>query len=285
MKKILSLTLLALVTLLAQAQMVNPVKFSSHLKMNGTAEAEIIFSGKIEKGWHVYSTGLGDNGPVQASFNVNKLDGVELVGKLKPRGHEISTYDKLFDMNLRYFEHSATFVQKVRFTKPHYTIDAYLEYGACNDQNCMPPSEVSIKSSGKSPAVAGAAEKQEETAAEKAAEAAANGEPMADTTALVQNGDSVAATALAVDTTGINEGQLWKPVVKELQSMSGVNDIANMSIWYIFLMGIVGGLLALVMPCIWPIIPMTVSFFLKRAKDDRRRGIRSLIGHLVDFKA
>ena len=173
MKKILSLTLLALVTLLAQAQMVNPVKFSSHLKMNGTAEAEIIFSGKIEKGWHVYSTGLGDNGPVQASFNVNKLDGVELVGKLKPRGHEISTYDKLFDMNLRYFEHSATFVQKVRFTKPHYTIDAYLEYGACNDQNCMPPSEVSIKSSGKSPAVAGAAEKQEETAAEKAAEAAA----------------------------------------------------------------------------------------------------------------
>lgn len=148
MKKILSLTLLALVTLLAQAQMVNPVKFSSHLKMNGTAEAEIIFSGKIEKGWHVYSTGLGDNGPVQASFNVNKLDGVELVGKLKPRGHEISTYDKLFDMNLRYFEHSATFVQKVRFTKPHYTIDAYLEYGACNDQNCMPPSEVSIKSSG-----------------------------------------------------------------------------------------------------------------------------------------
>ena len=277
MKKILSLTLLALVTLLAQAQMVNPVKFSSHLKMNGTAEAEIIFSGKIEKGWHVYSTGLGDNGPVQASFNVNKLDGVELVGKLKPRGHEISTYDKLFDMNLRYFEHSATFVQKVRFTKPHYTIDAYLEYGACNDQNCMPPSEVSIKSSGKSPAVAGAAEKQEETAAEKAAETAANGEPMADTAALVQNGDSVAATALAVDTTGINEGQLWKPVVKELQSMSGVNDIANMSIWYIFLMGIVGGLLALVMPCIWPIIPMTVSFFLKRAKDDRRRGIRDAV--------
>ena len=202
MKKILSLTLLALVTLLAQAQMVNPVKFSSHLKMNGTAEAEIIFSGKIEKGWHVYSTDLGDNGPVQASFNVNKLDGVELVGKLKPRGHEISNYDKLFDMNLRYFENSATFVQKVRFTKPHYTIDAYLEYGACNDQNCMPPSEVSIKSSGKSPAVAGSAEKQEETAAEKAAEAAANGEPMADTAALAQNGDSVAATALAVDTTG-----------------------------------------------------------------------------------
>ena len=125
--------------------------------------------------------------------------------------------------------------------------------------------------------MAGSAEKQEETAAEKAAEAAANGEPMADTAALAQNGDSVAATALAVDTTGINEDQLWKPVVKELQSMSGVNDIANMSIWFIFLMGIVGGLLALVMPCIWPIIPMTVSFFLKRAKDNRRRGIRDAV--------
>ena len=140
MKKIFAFTLLALVTLLAQAQMVNPVKFSTQLKTNGSAEAEIVFSGKIEKGWHVYSTGLGDNGPTSASFNVNKLDGVELVGKLTPRGHEISNYDKLFEMNLRYFEGSAQFVQKVRFTKPNYTIDAYLEHGACNEQNCMPPS-------------------------------------------------------------------------------------------------------------------------------------------------
>ena len=96
MKKFITFALLALVTLLAQAQMVNPVKFSAHLKTNGSAEAEIVFSGKIEKGWHVYSTTLGDNGPTSATFNVNKLEGVELVGKLMPRGHEVSKYDKLF---------------------------------------------------------------------------------------------------------------------------------------------------------------------------------------------
>ncbi len=278
MKKTFTLALLALVTLLAQAQMVNPVKFSSQLKTNGSAEAEIIFSGKIEKGWHVYSTGLGDNGPTSATFNVNKLDGVELVGKLTPHGHEISTYDKLFEMNLRYFEGSAQFVQKVRFTKPNYTIDAYLEYGACNEQNCMPPSEVAIKSSGKSPAVAGAADKKAETQADAAAptaqaETPATDVPAADTAQLAP----ADTAAQAVNTAGIDMGQLWKPVVKELQQMTGGGDIANMSLWYIFLMGIVGGLLALVMPCIWPIIPMTVSFFLKRAKDDKRRGQRDAV--------
>ncbi len=275
MKKIFAFTLLALVTLLAQAQMVNPVKFSTQLKTNGSAEAEIVFSGKIEKGWHVYSTGLGDNGPTSASFNVNKLDGVELVGKLTPRGHEISNYDKLFEMNLRYFEGSAQFVQKVRFTKPNYTIDAYLEYGACNEQNCMPPSEAAFKSSGKSPAVA--ADKKADAAADAAALAPQAAQPAADTALLTPAADSTAAVAQVVDTTGIDEAQLWKPVVKQLQQMTGGSDIANMSLWYIFLMGIVGGLLALVMPCIWPIIPMTVSFFLKRAKDDKRRGQRDAV--------
>ncbi len=275
MKKIFAFTLLALVTLLAQAQMVNPVKFSTQLKTNGSAEAEIVFSGKIEKGWHVYSTGLGDNGPTSASFNVNKLDGVELVGKLTPRGHEISNYDKLFEMNLRYFEGSAQFVQKVRFTKPNYTIDAYLEYGACNEQNCMPPSEAAFKSSGKSPAVA--ADKKADAAADAAVLASQGAQPAADTALLTSAADSTAAVAQVVDTTGIDEAQLWKPVVKQLQQMTGGSDIANMSLWYIFLMGIVGGLLALVMPCIWPIIPMTVSFFLKRAKDDKRRGQRDAV--------
>ncbi len=275
MKKIFAFTLLALVTLLAQAQMVNPVKFSTQLKTNGSAEAEIVFSGKIEKGWHVYSTGLGDNGPTSASFNVNKLDGVELVGKLTPRGHEISNYDKLFEMNLRYFEGSAQFVQKVRFTKPNYTIDAYLEYGACNEQNCMPPSEAAFKSSGKSPAVA--ADKKADAAADAAALAPQAAQPAADTALLTPAADSTAAVAQVVDTTGIDEAQLWKPVVMQLQQMTGGSDIANMSLWYIFLMGIVGGLLALVMPCIWPIIPMTVSFFLKRAKDDKRRGQRDAV--------
>ena len=270
MKKILSLALLLIATFCANAQMLDPVKFTSTLKTGNTSEGEIIFSGKIEKGWHVYSTGLGSDGPVSASFNVNKLDGVKLVGKLKPVGHEISNFDQMFGMNLRYFEHSVKFVQKVKFTKPNYTINAYLEFGACNDENCMPPTTVDIKKSGKSPAI------DADAAAEAATAEAQDQTVAADTTAAADS--TVAAAPIAVD-----NNQLWKPVVKELKAFGGTADIANHSLFYIFLMGLIGGLLALVMPCIWPIIPMTVSFFLKRAKDDKKKGVRDAVTYGISI--
>ena len=270
MKKILSLALLLIATFCANAQMLDPVKFTSTLKTGNTSEGEIIFSGKIEKGWHVYSTGLGSDGPVSASFNVNKLDGVKLVGKLKPVGHEISNFDQMFGMNLRYFEHSVKFVQKVKFTKPNYTINAYLEFGACNDENCMPPTTVDIKKSGKSPAI------DADAAAEAATAEAQDQTAAADTTAAADS--TVAAAPIAVD-----NNQLWKPVVKELKAFGGTADIANHSLFYIFLMGLIGGLLALVMPCIWPIIPMTVSFFLKRAKDDKKKGVRDAVTYGISI--
>ena len=290
MKKLMTLVML-MIAVVANAQMLNPVKFSSQLKTNGTAEGEIIFSGKIEKGWHVYSTGLGNDGPVTATFNVNKLDGVELVGKLKPVGHEISAYDKIFEMNLRYFEGSVQFVQKVKFTKPNYVIDAYLNYGACNDQNCMPPTDVNIKASGKSPAVDKAAEKKSD-ATDAAADEKTEGD---DQTAVAEDGsqadsvsaqaqaDSLAQANMAASLSDSDKAQLWKPVIKQLQQFGGANDIANHSLWYIFLMGIVGGLLALVMPCIWPIIPMTVSFFLKRSKDNKQKGVRDAITYGISI--
>ena len=281
MKKLMTLALLMLVTLMANAQMLDPVKFSSTLKTNNTAEAEIIFSGKIEKGWHVYSTGLGADGPISATFNVNKLDGVELVGKLQPRGHEIKSYDKLFGMTLRFFEGSVEFVQKVKFTKPTYKIDAYLEYGACNDQNCMPPTSVDIKKAGKSPAVSNDVKKNDSQQ-----EGIQEGEEAdgAEAAALTTAGDSLKAdsmaqanAAVAASLSQAEKDALWKPVINQLRQFGGTNDIANHSLLYIFLMGIVGGLLALVMPCIWPIIPMTVSFFLKRSKDNKKRGVRDAV--------
>ena len=279
MKRIITVLQLLLVVLLVNAQMLNPVKFSSTLKTNGSAEAEIVFSGKIQPGWHVYSTNLGDDGPISATFNPSKLEGVELVGKLQPKGHEISKFDNLFGMKLRYFEGSVTFVQKVKFTKPDYIIDAYLEYGACNDQNCLPPSEATIKASGKSPAIDGKAEPQK---VDNTIDAAALAKAQADSLSKAQSAqiDSTTAidsTALASTLQGMDTKSLWKPVVKELQAFGGANDIANHSLFYIFIMGLIGGLLALVMPCIWPIIPMTVSFFLKRAKDDKKKGIRDAI--------
>ena len=277
MKKVLLLFQLLLVVVLAHAQMLNPVKFTSTLKTNGTAEAEIVFSCKIQSGWHVYSTGLGADGPISASFHANKMDGVEPVGKLQARGHEISTFDPLFEMKLRYFEGSATFVQKVKFTKPKYTIDAYLEYGACNEQNCLPPSEASIKKSGVSPAVDGKADKDAEE--DPAALAQQKADSLAKLATLQQTDSTSAVDTAAISTamSSLDTKALWKPVIKELQAFGGANNIANQSLFYIFVMGLVGGLLALVMPCIWPIIPMTVSFFLKRAKDDKKKGIRDAI--------
>lgn len=250
-----------LMVLTAMAQMEDPVKFTAEIKTGKTAEAEIVFSGRIEAGWHIYSTDLGSSGPTEASFHVNKADGIELVGKLMPRGNEKSHFDAMFGMNVRYFEGTAQFVQKIRFTKPTYTIDAYLEYGVCSDENCLPPGEVALKKSGKSPAVAAATE----PAAAEVAEAAAP--VVADST--VAPADSAVAPV-----TASTETLWWQPVTEQLQALDSEANIANHSLWYIFIVGFIGGLLALVMPCIWPIIPMTISFFLKRAKDDRRKGIK-----------
>lgn len=250
-----------LMVLTAMAQMEDPVKFSAEIKTGKTAEAEIVFSGRIEAGWHIYSTDLGSSGPTEASFHVNKADGIELVGKLMPRGKEKSHFDAMFGMNVRYFEGTAQFVQKIRFTKPTYTIDAYLEYGVCSDENCLPPGEVALKKRGKSPAMAAATE----PAAAEVAEAAAP--VVADST--VAPADSAVAPV-----TASTESLWWQPVTEQLEALDSEANIANHSLWYIFIVGFIGGLLALVMPCIWPIIPMTISFFLKRAKDDRRKGIK-----------
>lgn len=238
----------------AKAQMVDPVHFTATLKVLEGGEGEIVFNGRIDAGWHVYSTDLGNDGPISATFNIVKLEGVETIGKLKARGDELKQYDKMFGIELRYFEHKATFVQRVRFTKPQYTIDCYLEYGACNDELCMPPTQVELKKSGNSPT-------QEQTNNEEKSteENAAPEEPVVqpDTSEVTQT-DTAVIQPLTFD-----DNDTTTPL--------------DHSILYILLMGFVGGLLAVCMPCIWPIIPMTVSFFLKRAKDDKRKGIRDAL--------
>lgn len=243
------------------AQISNPVHFSAQLKTGSGADAEIVFTAKIDAGWHVYSTELGNNGPISATFNAVKMDGVETIGKLQARGKEIKQFDKLFEMELRYFEQAATFVQKVRFTKPDYDIDCYLEYGACNDQACLPPSEAAFKQKGKSPTVKEKTEKAEDVTDEVTPVPSLSGEDT-DTAAIMPPLQTVSSDSL------------WSPVVEELRAMGGNDAIADHSLLYILLMGFIGGLLAVCMPCIWPIIPMTVSFFLKRAKSDKKKGIR-----------
>ncbi len=148
MRKIISFLLLSFVVYALQAQIKDPVKFKTELTTLSDTEAEVVFTATIDKGWHVYSTDLGDGGPISATFNVDNKSGVELVGKLKPVGKEVATFDKLFEMKVRYFENTAKFVQKVKFTGGAYAIEGYLEYGACDDESCLPPTQVPFKFSG-----------------------------------------------------------------------------------------------------------------------------------------
>lgn len=276
MKRILTLTLLLVSAVITFAQ--TPVHFSSALKMGKGAEAEIVFTGKIDKGWHVYSTNLGADGPIPATFHTDKMDGVELVGKLTPRGREISQYDNIFGMKLRYFENSVQFVQKIKFTKPNFKIDCYLEFGACNDEMCMPPTQVELHKSGKSPATAEATQPSPEELAKQKADSLAALAAKGDTVAK----DSAAPAVTADQLASLDMQKLYRPVVKELKAQQESTK-GNRSLWYIFAMGFVGGLLALLTPCVWPIIPMTVSFFLKRAKDDKKKGIRDAITYGVSI--
>ena len=264
MKRLLLVCCFMIPALLANAQMVNPVHFSSQLNLLEDNEAEILFSATIDPGWHVYSTDLGNDGPISATFNAVKMDGVETVGKLKPRGNVTKQFDKMFDMELRFFEHKAAFVQRVRFTKPQYTIDCYLEYGACNDEMCLPPTTVELKKSGKAPLSSPGGDTMAKDI-EKVAPA--------DTVTASESNDTVSTRT----SERVGEASLWSPVIDELRGQGGSDNNSDRSLLYVLLMGFVGGLLAVLMPCIWPIIPMTVSFFLKRAKSDKRKGIRDAL--------
>lgn len=237
MKKSICLLLCTLFAWMANAQILEPVRFTQEFKTISAKEAEVVFTATIDNGWHLYSTELGEDGPVSASFNVDAMSGVELVGKLQPVGNEITAYDKMFDMQVRYFEKSATFVQKLAITDSNYSLQGYLVYAACNDENCLPPTQV----------------------------------PFAFGAQVAATADSATQPAVAE---GVSErSDLWSPVIDELSALGEATPQEDMSWIYIFITGFAGGLIALFTPCVWPIIPMTVSFFMKRSKD-KKKGIR-----------
>ena len=212
-KFFLSCLLIVMALLPAVAQIQDPVQFKTELKTISDTEAQIVFTGKIDAG-------------------------VELVGKLTPQGKEIENFDKVFEMKLRYFENTAIFIQKLKITGATYMIEGYMEFGACNDENCLPPTEVSFSFSGKGVAAATTSKT---------------------TAALIGNDTAVQ--------------DYWTPVIQELNAFGETTSQQDRSWIYIFFAGFIGGLLALFTPCVWPIIPMTVSFFLKRSKD-KKKGIR-----------
>ena len=260
---LLTWLLMAILCLPVLAQMQDPVQFKTEWKAISDNEAEIVFTGTIERGWHVYSTDLEEGGPTSATFNIDQIKGAELVGKLTPKGNELDMMDPVFGMQVRFFEGTAVFVQKIKLTGGDYNITGYLNYGACDDQNCMPPTNVEFTFKGKA---AGSAKQTVAPASQETTEAT-------QATETENANDTVQAAATTAPAQLDGTTDYWKPVVNELSNFGEQAGEESHSWIYIFFTGLLGGLLALFTPCVWPIIPMTVSFFLKRTKD-KKKGIR-----------
>lgn len=262
MTKTLFTLLLSVLSLTINAQ----VDFSTSMKQTAPDEITISFSGTMSQGWHVYSP-TESNGPIPASFNIDKIKGAKVVGSLKANKPAKKQYEEIFGADVSFYENNVTFTQKVKLTGGDYSIEGYLQYGACNEEMCMPPTSVDFSYSGTVEA------KEDEKAEED----------------LIANADS--AVAAPVDSVASQpqeqlamDSLLWAPAVDKLNSFSEETETnGEMSLWRILLLGMLGGFVAILTPCVWPIIPMTVSFFLKRAsrEEAKKNGDAKAKGQVV----
>jgi len=257
MKRIASLLLLFLYILTGAAQFQNPTTFTVTQKKVADDALEIVFQATIEAGWHVYGTDIDDGGPTRAELTLEKQKGLKPSGKLRATGNVKREMDEMFGMEVSYMEGTASFSQRFIITEPEYEVAGYLTYGACNDENCIPPTDVEFSFEGK-----GKPKASEPVVTEKEPEAPAS---------LVE--DTIRETPVSEAFPSEVDSALWSPVIDELKSFEAGTQTTDRSLLGVFLLGMLGGLIALLTPCVWPIIPMTVSFFLKRATD-RKKGIR-----------
>lgn len=288
MKKITHFLLLMLVSVTMWAQYQEPVKFSVEQKKISDSEIELIFTGTVDPGWHVYSTDIADGGPTAATITFETKEGVKTAGKLTPKGKVLTKHDALFDMQVSYMEGKAVFSQKLKITAPQYKVSGYLTFGSCNDENCMPPTNVEFNYSGKGvPAgeTKEAAAEKKDAKAEETQEAVLEIEEHPATVEDSVATDTAATSVATLPAAGGDQGQIsdyWKPVIQELNAFGTEGTTADRSFWSIFFLGFLGGLVALFTPCVWPIIPMTVSFFLKRNKD-KAKGVRDAVTYGISI--
>lgn len=286
MKKIISTLALALITILAQAQILTPVKWKVKVNDNyGSPEKEIVFTATLDKGWHLYDMDLPEGGPVSTSFNFETLNGAELVGKATASTKPTTVFDEQFQMDLRWFAGAVSFTQKIKVNDlSKFKVDGYVEFMACNDETCLPPDNHNFtfdKSAITLDASAASTESNEVTAQEPAT----NNEPAEEagqqTEEKTQPAPSTPTTT--VTSTLTNRQDLWAPVIDDLKAFGDATISATDTSWlFIFFAGFLGGLIALLTPCVWPMIPMTVSFFLKRTKD-RKKAIRDAMTYGVSI--
>ena len=237
----------------AFAQIFDPVKWKSAIKMTDATNGVVTFTATVDAGWHVYGTQLPAGGPEPTSVHWNN-QGVKLVGGLTPSKAAHKQHDETFDMDLSWWTGSVTLSQKFTVTAKEYKIEGSIRYMACDDENCTPPKSESFSFKGTAAQTPVAEAVQAPTANATSADTAAT---LAQPVATVGAGDSAVASP--------THDQLWAPVTAIEGDNADVEDIADRSLWYIFWACFLGGLLALLTPCVWPMIPMTVSFFLKKS--------------------
>lgn len=255
------------------------VNFTVKYKRVNATTIDIIFSGTAQPGWHIYSTNIGEGGPTRATFGVDKIKGAKLMGSLKGGPGAKTMQDPIFEMPVTFYEGHATFTQRVKLLDKDYELKGYLKYGACNDENCLPPTSVDAKLKG--------ADGPAPTAESKAEAEAAATDGTLPTTADSAVSTTTTDSAVTVQVQPLDSAAtqaLWTPVIKELKNFGtgGADDVTGKPWYYILFLGFVGGLVALFTPCVWPIIPMTVSFFLKRS-GNRRKGIRDAITYGISI--
>ena len=252
MKRLL-LTAAILLSALAStlsAQMLNPIKWTVRAEMTSSSEGVINYTASIEQGWHLYGTSLPDGGPKATAVSYIRLEGMELIGDLTPSQAPVEKMDLTFNLNLNWWEQDVTLSQRFRLKdgSKGYAVEGEITFQGCNDGSCIPPTREPFEliSEGFVPAQADAA-------------------PV-----------SADVVASAVKQTPQSEADWWKPVVFPDNGETTSQNIADSSWWYIFIWGFIGGLVALLTPCVWPMIPLTVSFFLKK-NNNRAKSVRDAL--------
>nr|WP_235266313.1 cytochrome c biogenesis protein CcdA [Porphyromonas gingivicanis] len=255
-----------------KAQMhLDVLSWKATLEDKGTAEKKIIVTAKIKDGWHLYDQNMPEDGPNSTEFTFYKLEGARRVGGFVANRKAIEEYDKQFEMTLRFFDKQVSFVQNIVVTDPE---KFYIELGvtaqACDDQACLPPAteEFTFKRSDLKSTAADTSVQEESTQTEADSAMSA-----------ITEGVGEAAEGVATQTAlnEVSSDKLWTPVVDTLKAYGDETlNQTDSSLLELLLFGFLGGLVALITPCVWPMIPMTVSFFLKRTKD-RKKAIKDAV--------
>ena len=240
--------------IVAYSQIFEPVKWNFQLKTTGKTTADVIIKATIEEGWHLYGMNIPKDGPRPTTILFNKVQNAKLEGKVQGISKLKEIYDPNFDMKLSWYANEAVFVQRISFADAaKVSVKGSVEFMSCNDESCLPPSKEEFNlgvSTVNAQAVT--VEKQTDT---------------------IKTDIAVVKEAITADKTV----DYWVPVIDELNSFGNAKGTTDSTaLWLIFLAGLAGGFLALFTPCVWPIIPMTVSFFLKRA-ENKSRGRRDAV--------